>query len=345
MSSHSVNKELVRVRFLRPFDASVERCNLSYFLSDNQVLVKTIFSGISTGTELLFYRGLVPESLETDAIFAREPFSYPISYGYAVVGTVVEVGKRVDSHTWLHRRVFCFSPHQNYVVIEVDQLICIPENIELQDAIFLPWMETAICLVHDGAPLVGDNVVVFGQGVVGLLLSFLLSSFPLTSLSTVEKSCSRREVARSFVKNAQVYCPQQVEQANFSLCGSDQGLQKADVSFEVSGSVEALNQAILCTRYDGKVVVGSWFGKQSISLPAIGSYYHRSHLTLISSQVSFIPPHLSGRWDKKRRFEVAWHFIRKLQPSRLISKVVKIVSERKRKKGRNIPMTIGVGRS
>jgi threonine dehydrogenase-like Zn-dependent dehydrogenase len=116
-------------------------------------------------------------------------------------------------------------------------------------------------------------------------------------------------------------------------------------SFEVSGSVEALNQAILCTRYDGKVVVGSWFGKQSISLPAIGSYYHRSHLTLISSQVSFIPPHLSGRWDKKRRFEVAWHFIRKLQPSRLISKVVKIVSERKRKKGRNIPMTIGVGRS
>jgi len=99
MSSHSVNKELVRVRFLRPFDASVERCNLSYSLSDNQVLVKTIFSGISTGTELLFYRGLVPESLETDAIFAREPFSYPISYGYAVVGTVAEVGKRVDSHT------------------------------------------------------------------------------------------------------------------------------------------------------------------------------------------------------------------------------------------------------
>ncbi|GJQ10559.1 hypothetical protein GpartN1_g2350.t1 [Galdieria partita] len=324
MSSYTTSRELVRVKFLKPFAAYVERSNMSNSLSENQVLIKTKFSGISTGTELLFYRGLVPESLETDALFSRKPVSYPISYGYSLVGTVVEVGNQVDPHIWLGRRVFCFSPHQSYVICQIDQLLCIPDNVEFEDAIFLPWMETAICLVHDGAPLLGDHAVIFGQGVVGLLLAALLCFFPLASLSVVENSTNRKEISRSFVKNAQFYSPVEVEQSHFLLCGNNEDRQKADMTFEVSGNAEALNEAILCTRYDGRVIIGSWFGKQHISLPAIGSYFHRSHLTIISSQVSFIPPHLSGRWDKQRRFGVAWEHIKKLQPSQLISKIVKV---------------------
>lgn len=99
MSDSPGSQELIRVRFLKPFTACVDKCSFPSSLSENQVLVKTKFSGISSGTELLFYRGLVPDSLETDVIFSREPVSYPISYGYSVVGTVVEVGKHVDPHT------------------------------------------------------------------------------------------------------------------------------------------------------------------------------------------------------------------------------------------------------
>jgi threonine dehydrogenase-like Zn-dependent dehydrogenase len=92
----------------------------------------------------------------------------------------------------------------------------------------------------------------------------------------------------------------------------------ADLALELSGSPEALDQAIAVTGYAGRVVIGSWYGKKRAALD-LGGRFHRSRIRLISSQVSSIAPELSGRWTKERRFDLAWEMLRRVQPRRLIT--------------------------
>eukprot|EP00871_Galdieria_phlegrea_P002555 jgi/Galph1/32/GphlegSOOS_G4795.1 len=310
------------VTIVKPFCVHIEERKLEHALNSDHVLIKTKFTAISAGTELLFYRGLVPETLETDILFARESVKYPMTYGYSSVGIVVDVGSELNKKEWLGRRVFSFSPHQSYVLKRYTEVILIPSDISFEDALFLPWMETAISLLHDGAPTVGEHAVIFGLGIVGLLLSAILRQYPLSGITVVEKLEMRRTICHSFANINRIFSPEDVERSKFFICKVDgESSVQADLTFEVSGNIEALNQAILCTGYDGRVVVGSWYGNKSVAIPALGCEFHRSHIRLIASQVSRIPPALSGRWDKHRRFQVAWNFIRQLQPSKLITLV------------------------
>jgi threonine dehydrogenase-like Zn-dependent dehydrogenase len=94
--------------------------------------------------------------------------------------------------------------------------------------------------------------------------------------------------------------------------------QTFDLTFELSGSPVALNTAIAMTTFNGRVVVGSWYGDKKTTID-LGSTFHRSRIQLISSQVSTIAPALSGRWDKARRFEVAFEALRRIQPQKWIT--------------------------
>lgn len=281
-----------------------------------EVSVKTLVSAVSSGTEMLLYRGQMPPEMQVDeSIPALDgAFQYPIRYGYAAVGRVEEKGTGVQD-VEVGDMVFCFRPHESAFVCGVTDLIKVPNCVEPEDAVFLPTMETAVNLVMDGQPLIGEQVAVFGQGVVGLLVTALLSMTPLSSLVTIDQYEQRREesVALGATCSLSPDKPDLVE----ALQGS-RDYRGADLSFELSGNPAALDMAIKVAGYAGRIVVGSWYGTKESKLD-LGGRFHRDRVRLISSQVSTIAPEWSGRWSKARRFDVAWSMIRKLRPSRLVS--------------------------
>lgn len=287
----------------------------------HDVLVETVCSAISSGTEMLVYQGRFPRDLETDSAISglRGGFRYPLAYGYACVGVVRETGAHADS-SLRDKFVFAFQPHTSYFAAPADSLLPIPDSITPETACFLPNMETAVNLVQDGAPVLGERVLVLGQGVVGLLTSSLLGEFPLDVLVTVDRFDLRRgmskvEGLRSRVSNFTTLDP---EEKDFRERASSMLRQGADLSFELSGNPAALNDAIALTAFSGRVVIGSWYGEKQADLN-LGGSFHRSRIKLVSSQVSTLSPELSGRWDKARRFDVAWKALERIRPEKWIT--------------------------
>ncbi len=275
-------------------------------LKDDEVLVETICSAISAGTEMLVYRGQFPHLADShDAV--SSDLNYPLAYGYACVGRVKELGKKV-TRDWEDKLVFAFQPHTSAFNVQPSALIPIPDSLSPENACFLPNMETAVNLIQDGAPILGERVLVLGQGVIGLLTASLLNEFPLESLVTVDRLELRRKALQVAGQRSKVK----------SLLVQDLQLSTFDLVFELSGSPSALNDAISLTQFSGRIVIGSWYGQKRAEID-LGGTFHRSRIKLISSQVSSISPELSSRWDKARRFEVTWEALNRIQPAKWIT--------------------------
>jgi 2-desacetyl-2-hydroxyethyl bacteriochlorophyllide A dehydrogenase len=284
------------------------------------VRVQSHCSAISAGTELLVYRGQMPAdiALDTSLSALQGKMVYPVQYGYACVGVVEAIGAEAEAH-WLGRRVFAFAPHASHFIAAPAELIPLPDDIDVESAVFLANMETAVNLVQDGNPGLGERVVVLGQGIVGLLLASLLLQFPLTQLVTVDGLSPRRVRSRQLgVK--QVFDPAAaVEmQALKQLLLSADANGGADLIYEVSGAPEALNLGIDLSGFSSRIVIGSWYGSKAVNV-ALGGAAHRNRLQITTSQVSTIAPALSGRWDKSRRFDLSWEMLRQVQPRQFIS--------------------------
>lgn len=289
-------------------------------LARDEVLVQTLISGISAGTEMLIYRDELPPELSKDeslpALNGR--LELPMKYGYASIGRVVDLGPDVGSE-WADSTVFAFNPHESHFTASPTDLILLPEDLSPEDALFIPNMESAVNFLHDGRPIVGECVVVYGQGIVGLLTSALLQRIPLGSLITLDRYLQRREAslqigAHTSLDPGQTDVLSQIEEVCRDNCSSP----GADLSYELTGSPEALNLAIAATAYNGRVVIGSWYGRKKASLD-LGGHFHRNRIRLINSQVSSIDPALRGRWTKGRRLQTAVEFVRTLKPSRWIT--------------------------
>jgi 2-desacetyl-2-hydroxyethyl bacteriochlorophyllide A dehydrogenase len=282
---------------------------------NGQVCVQTEVSAISPGTELLIYRGGVPGDMAVDETISALPgaLTYPLRYGYAAVGKVIVLGPEVDS-AWKDRLVFSFQPHSSHYVANVETLIPVPQELSPEQACFLPNMETAVNFIMDGRPLLGERVVVFGQGIVGLLTTSLLARFPLARLVTVDKFELRRQASLSAGASTSLDPgADELREQVYDLLKDG-----ADLTYELSGAPAALDQAIRATGFSGRVVIGSWYGTRRVEVD-LGGRFHRSRIRLISSQVSSISPELTGRWDKLRRFSVAWEMIAKTDPARWIT--------------------------
>lgn len=281
----------------------------------DQVLVRTLLSAISPGTESLIYRGEFPLEISMDESIAdlQGKFEYPMKYGYSAVGRVIATGANVDP-AWNGRLVVAFHPHESYFIAVPESLMPLPDDVEPEDAVFLPNIETAVNFVMDGSPVVGEHVAVFGQGIVGLLTTSLLSSFPLGDLVTLDRYPLRRQAS---IRSGARAC---LDPGGAGI--REQLLERmpngADLTYEISGSPAALDEAICATGYSGRVIVGSWYGSKRSTLD-LGGRFHRSRIRLLSSQVSSIAPRFNGRWTKARRFEVAWEMIRQLRPSRFVT--------------------------
>ena len=306
--------------FDAPYQVAVRDVTLPA-LTPDQVLVQTDVSAISAGTELLFYRGQVPANMALDATLTSlaGEVRYPLRYGYACVGQVIECGAQVAAE-WRDRRVFSFQPHASHFIATPTELLPLPPELDPRCAAFLPNMETAINFVLDGAPRIGEQVVVLGQGVVGLLTTAVLAQFPLQQLLTFDRYGVRREKSRRLGATA-VFDP--MESADLKSAQEFLGEVGADVVYELSGNPDALNLAIELAGFAGRIVVGSWYGRKSVALD-LGGRFHRSRLRLISSQVSTLTPELLARWDKSRRMDVAWSMLARVPVGDLITQTFSI---------------------
>jgi 2-desacetyl-2-hydroxyethyl bacteriochlorophyllide A dehydrogenase len=282
-----------------------------------EVLVQVGLSAVSAGTELLVYRGQVPADMPLDANLPALTgvLRFPLRYGYAAAGGVTAVGGRVDP-AWRGRRVFCFHPHASHLVAAPAELIPIPDDVDTRDAVFLATMETAVTLMMDGQPAIGERVVVFGQGVVGLLATALLSCYPLKSLFSVDPFARRREAARAAGAHA-VFDTADPGALNLRLA-QDSGGALADLVFELSGDPRTLDAAIAAAGFASRILIGSWYGTKPAAVN-LGGKFHRSRIRLISSQVSSLPSEFLARWTTARRLATAWDMIRGVKPSRFIT--------------------------
>lgn len=298
--------------FTSPHQVEVREEELSSLAVD-EVLVQTAVSAISPGTEMLVYRGQWPSELPVDATIEALAggFQYPLKYGYACVGQIIEIGKNVDA-VWRNRFVFAFNPHESHFIINPENLLPMPTGMSPETAVFLPNMETAVSFVMDARPVIGEQVIVFGQGIVGLLTTMLLAQLPLADLMTVDGFSLRREWSQRLGATA-VFAPDDPDLKTLDV----------DLALELSGNPAALDLAIETVGFNGRILVGSWYGQKQATLN-LGGNFHRNHMQISSSQVSHMHPRWNGRWDKNRRLQLAWQMLAKHNPAQLITHRVDI---------------------
>jgi len=177
--------------------------------------------------------------------------------------------------------------------------------------VFLANLETAVNVVFDAKPRLGEVVAVFGQGVVGLLVTQLLCRSGARVIA-VEPSALRRSFAERCGADAAIAPGDESFLRTFT---SGRG---ADIAIDASGSPSALQQAIDSVAIEGTVVVCSWYGDKPVPLD-LGGRFHRGRVRLVSSQVGRIDPALAPRWDRERRLELATDLLRELVLADLIT--------------------------
>jgi 2-desacetyl-2-hydroxyethyl bacteriochlorophyllide A dehydrogenase len=281
-------------------------------LGSADVRIDALASAISHGTEMLVLRGQVPAGLELDLPTLRGGFEFPIKYGYASVGRVVEAGS--DATLEPGQAVFVHHPHQSSYVVPSTLAVPLPEELDPLLGVFLANLETAINIVLDAAPRFGERVAIFGQGVVGLLVTQLVRRAGASTIIVVEPLPARRELAMRLGAD-QALAP--VETAESVIRELTEG-SGVDVAIEVSGNVAALQQALDSLAFGGTAVVCSWYGTKPVALH-LGGGFHRRRPRILSSQVSSIDGALQPRWSHRRRLRLALDLLPKLDLVSLIS--------------------------
>ncbi|WP_328552485.1 zinc-dependent alcohol dehydrogenase [Streptomyces sp. NBC_00358] len=242
--------------------------------ADGEVLVRTLYSGVSRGTETLVFRGGVPENQHASmrAPFQDGDFPAPVKYGYLSVGRVEEGPGHLVGRT-----VFCLYPHQTRYVVPVSAVTVVPESVPASRAILAGTVETAVNALWDAAPLIGDRIAVVGGGMVGCSVAALLARFPGVRVQLVDADPARGEVARALG-------------IDFALPEDAEG--ELDLVVHASATEAGLTRSIDLLAREGTVIELSWYGDRRVSLP-LGEAFHSRRLTLRSSQVGSVSP--SGR--------------------------------------------------
>lgn len=259
-------------------------------VSEGQALVRTLWSGLSRGTERLVFNGKVPKS-EYETM--RGPhmgglFPFPVKYGYCAAGFVEE-----GPADMVGREVFVLHPHQDRFVVDAAMVNVLPEALPARRAVLSANMETALNAVWDSGASAGDRVVVVGAGILGLLTASLMAKIPGADVTIVDPLVARRELAAGFG-------------AAFATPGD--APKNADVVVHASASPAGLATALGCAGNQGTVVELSWYGEQMVPAP-LGGAFHSKRLRLIGSQVGQIPPARAPRWSYNRRMQKAMQLL------------------------------------
>jgi 2-desacetyl-2-hydroxyethyl bacteriochlorophyllide A dehydrogenase len=298
--------------FTEPGKVEIRESELG-FLGKDDVLIKSLASGISAGTEMLVYRGLLPKDVPLDAsilAFQGLDGSYPLPYGYACVGVIEQLGTAFDEKL-RGKKVFAFQPHSSHFICKLDQLIFLPDELPVEAGIFLANMETAVNFLIDGAAQQYERVAIMGAGIVGQLLNIILNQQALNKITVIDVIKARRELAAE-AEFASGFSPGDKE---LNEIGRESGF---DLIFELTGNPEALNLAIELSGFAGRIIVGSWYGDKSAVIN-LGGAFHRNRIKIISSQVSTISPDHAQEWNKEKRLQKALALLAELDAEKYIS--------------------------
>lgn len=255
-------------------------------LQPSRVRIESIEGAISRGTERLVFSGAVPasEHERMRAPYQEGDFAFPVKYGYAVVGRVVEGPADRVGET-----VFCLHPHQDRFVVDAAHTAAVPADVPPHRAVLAANMETALNVVWDGLIMPGDRVAVVGGGLLGLLVAWLAAAIPGTNVTVVDTLAGRAETAGAL---------------GLVFASPDRAPEDCDVVVHASASEAGLATAIAAAGQEGRIVEMSWYGDRPVAMP-LGGAFHSRRLSIVSSQVGSVPPGRRARWSNRRRLETA----------------------------------------
>jgi threonine dehydrogenase-like Zn-dependent dehydrogenase len=257
----------------------------------DEVLVRTLYTGVSRGTEVSVFGGHVPES-ERDrmrAPFQQGDFPGPVKYGYLNVGVAEQGPKALRGQI-----VFTLFPHQSAFVVPADAVAMVPDGIPARRAVLAGALETAINVLWDAAPVIGDRVSVVGAGMIGCCVARLLHGIPGVEATLIDVEPARKDLAdRLGVGFADVAHAPHGQDLVINTSGSDAGLQLA------------LETVVT----DGEVVEASWYGDRPVTL-ILGADFHSRRLTIRSSQVGAVASRRRGNRTTRERLELALQLLR-----------------------------------
>lgn len=273
-------------------------------INERDIIIKSLYSLISTGTERIVSRGLVPQSLMEDikVPYMKGDFAFPCTYGYSLAGEIISGPAEHKG-----KKVHLMHPHQNYAVARINDLYFVPDEIPLTNAVLASNMETALTAVWDSRVSIGDNVLIVGFGIIGALLARLLDIYPNVQLTIVEKNENRYHKAGELGFNA--------------VKNGNELNSNYDISFNCSCSQDGLQLCIDKLAFEGKVMELSWYGKQPVSLH-LGQDFHVKRKQIISSQVSSIPGSKMNRWDHLRRKKLVFDILKDPYYKKIITEEV-----------------------
>src|SRR6266542_3862122 len=257
----------------------------------DEVLVRTLHSGISRGTETLVFTGGVPASqyAAMRAPFQEGDFPGPVKYGYLNVG-VVEAGPP----ELLGRTVFCLYPHQTAYVVPAGAVVEVPDGVPPARAVLAGTVETAVNALWDAAPLVGDRITVVGAGMVGCCVARLLARFPGVCVTLVDVDPGRAEVASALG-------------ADFAVPGD--ATPGRDLVVHTSATSAGLQHSLDLLTPDGTVVDLSWYGDAEVTL-SLGGAFHSRRLSIRASQVGTVAPARRATRTPTDRLALAMELLR-----------------------------------
>jgi threonine dehydrogenase-like Zn-dependent dehydrogenase len=237
----------------------------------DELVVRTIRSAVSRGTETLVFRGGVPTSQYADmrAPFQEGDFPGPVKYGYLNVG-VVEHGPI----PLRGRTVFCLYPHQTAYVVPSESVVLVPSDVPAERAVLAGTVETAVNALWDAAPLVGDRVAVVGAGMVGCCVARLLGRIPGVQVTLVDIDATRAHVATAL---------------GIEFAGPDSAPGGCDLVFHTSATSVGLQRSLELLAPEGTVVDLSWYGDAEVTL-SLGGAFHSQRLGIRASQVGRVAP-------------------------------------------------------
>jgi threonine dehydrogenase-like Zn-dependent dehydrogenase len=236
-----------------------------------EVLVRTLHSGVSRGTETLVFSGGVPagQYAAMRAPFQEGDFPAPVKYGYLSVGVVERGPAELTGRT-----VFCLHPHQTRYVVPASAVTVVPDGVPAERAVLAGTVETAVNALWDAAPLVGDRIAVVGAGMVGCSVAAVLARFPGARVQLVDTDPARASVAAALG----------VGFASPAAAEAD-----CDLVVHASATSAGLTRSLELLAPEGTVVELSWYGDRQVQVP-LGEFFHSRRLTVRSSQVGGIPP-------------------------------------------------------
>ena len=252
----------------------------------DEVLVRTLRSGVSRGTESLVFRGGVPESQHDvmRAPFQEGDFPGPVKYGYLNVGIVEEGRDDLRGRT-----VFCLYPHQTAYVVPAEALTLVPDGVPPARAVLAGTVETAVNALWDAAPLIGDRVTVVGAGMVGCCVARLAGGVPGAQVTLVDVDRTRAGTAAAL---------------GVSFARPEDAVGDQDMVFHTSSTSLGLQLSLDLLASDGTVIDLSWYGDQPVQL-ALGGAFHSRRLGIRASQVGTVSVARRGRRTTAERRALA----------------------------------------